>query len=219
MVNTASAPTPATKLSVVNLAARQRMLSQRTILQTLLAAEGSPPMLTAARQTFQLFCDSHDELMRTARQMEPALAQRITQTYRGAQGVGPVIDSFMQRARHALDAVERGSPLRERAIADLVATTDDVLVALNTATSAFDQIARHKEEQIMNELTHIVTDIQSVAREAKVVSFNAQVIAARAGDQARGFAVVANVLSGITTEIDRQSKRAMELTRKSRLAA
>ena len=33
----------------------------------------------------------------------------------------------------------------------------------------------------MRELKGIVTDIQQVAREAKIVSFNAQVIAARAG--------------------------------------
>lgn len=212
-------PAPATQLSVVNLAARQRMLSQRTILQTLLAAEGNADMLAAANRTFQLFCDSHAELMRTVKLMDPAHMQRIMQTYNGPQGVGPVIERFMQRARTALNDIERNSPQRTRAMSELVATADDVLDALNVATSAFDQIARHNETELMTELTHIVTDIQSVAREAKVVSFNAQVIAARAGEQGRGFSVVANVLSDITHEIDRQSKRAMELTRKSRLAA
>jgi Methyl-accepting chemotaxis protein (MCP) signalling domain len=169
-------------------------------------------MLAAATRTFQLFCDSHAELMRTVKLMDPAHMQRIMQTYNGPQGVGPVIERFMQRARTALNDIERSSPQRTRALSELVATADDVLDALNVATSAFDQIARHNE-------TELVTDIQSVAREAKVVSFNAQVIAARAGEQGRGFSVVANVLSDITHEIDRQSKRAMELTRKSRLAA
>ncbi|MFY7905571.1 MAG: methyl-accepting chemotaxis protein, partial [Burkholderiaceae bacterium] len=165
------------------------------------------------------FCDSHAELMRTVKLMDPAHMQRIMQTYNGPQGVGPVIERFMQRARTALNDIERSSPQRTRAMSELVATADDVLDALNVATSAFDQFARHNETELMTELTHIVTDIQSVAREAKVVSFNAQVIAARAGEQGRGFSVVANVLSDITHEIDRQSKRAMELTRKSRLAA
>lgn len=216
---THAAPAPAMQLSVVNLAARQRMLSQRTILQTLLAAEGNADMLAAANQTFQLFCDSHTELIRTVKHMDPAHGQRITQTYQGPQGVVRVIDRFMQRARAALDGIARSSPQCKRATNELVATADEVLEALNAATSAFDQIARHNETELMNELTHIVTDIQSVAREAKIVSFNAQVIAARAGEQGRGFSVVANVLSDITHEIDRQSKRAMELTRKSRLAA
>ena len=55
-----------------------------------------------------------------------------------------------------------------------------------------------------------------VAREAKVVSFNAQVMAARAGQHGREFAVVANVLSGITNEIDGLSLQAVSLAGRSR---
>ncbi len=207
------------QLSIVNLAARQRMLSQRMILQTLLAADGRADMLAAAKQSFQLFCESHTELLQTVKHLEAHQAQLIRQTYSGPQGVGPVIDRFMQHMRTALDQATRASPLLSRAVDDLVASTDSVLAALNTATTAFDQITRQKEDQLMKELTSIVADIQSVAREAKVVTFNAQVIAARAGEHGRGFAVVANVLSGITTEIDRQSKKAMELTERTRQAA
>jgi len=58
-----------------------------------------------------------------------------------------------------------------------------------------------------------------VAREAKVVSFNAQVMAARAGQHGREFAVVANVLSGITNEIDGLSLQAVSLAGRSRSAA
>jgi len=43
------------------------------------------------------------------------------------------------------------------------------------------------------------------------VSFNAQVMAARAGQHGREFAVVANVLSGITAEIDGLSLKAVSL--------
>lgn len=209
----------ASQLSVVNLAARQRMLSQRMILQTLLAAEGRADMLAAAKQSFQLFCDSHAALLQTAQGMEDEQAQLIRRTYTGPQGVGPVIDRFMQQMRTALDHASRASPMLPRSVDELVASTDSVLAALNTATTAFDQIARQKEDKLMKELATIVADIQSVAREAKVITFNAQVIAARAGEHGRGFAVVANVLSGITSEIDRQSKKAMALTERTRLAA
>ena len=51
------------------------------------------------------------------------------------------------------------------------------------------------------------------------MSFNAQVIAARAGQQGREFAVVANVLSGISTEIDGLTQKAIHLAdRKSQHA-
>lgn len=205
-------------MSLINLAARQRMLSQRMVLQTLLAAQEKPGALASAQATFQLFCDSHQLLVQATKDMEPASAQLLRDTYHGPRGVGAVISAFMDRMRTTLTHIGAKHPHLQAALDHLVACTDPVLEALNTATTTFDAIARGKEEQLMKELTGIVNDIQTVAREAKVVSFNAQVIAARAGEHGRGFAVVANVLAGIATDIDRQSKVAMDLTARNRSA-
>lgn len=105
------------------------------------------------------------------------------------------------------------------AVAELVSATDGALEALNAATTVFDQVGRAKSETLMKELAGIVESIQTVAREAKVVSFNAQVMAARAGQHGREFAVVANVLSDITQEIDGLSLQAVSLAGRSRSAA
>ena len=88
---------------------------------------------------------------------------------------------------------------------------DEVLAALNAATTVFDQIGSRKEAKLMKELRGIVGDIQAVAREAKVVSFNAQVIAARAGSVGREFAVVASTLSSISTEVDTLARKGLVL--------
>lgn len=195
------------------------MLSQRMILQTVLAAGGKPGSLEAARKSFELFCSSHEHLVKSADSMEPTHATRVRQTYNGQGGVGPTIMAFMNQMRTTLAHIEAQDRLVESSLNALVACTDSVLEALNTATTTFDAIAKSKEEQLMKELTGIVTNIQTVAREAKVVSFNAQVIAARAGDHGRGFAVVANVLSGIAADIDQQAKTAMDLTVRNRAAS
>lgn len=205
-------------LSVVNLAARQRMLSQRMILQVVLAADGRSDMAQAAKQSLKLFTESHASLLETIRHMDSTHAQHIQLAYSGPGGAGPIIERFIHQVRQALNNIDSSSTLTARSVDELVSCTDTVLTALNTVTTAFDQVTRSKGEALMRELTGIVSDIQSVAKEAKVVSFNAQVIAARAGEHGRGFAVVANVLSGITQEIDRQSKRAMELADRSRMA-
>ncbi|WP_302175429.1 type IV pili methyl-accepting chemotaxis transducer N-terminal domain-containing protein [uncultured Hydrogenophaga sp.] len=215
-----TAPAHAAGLSLVNLAARQRMLSQRMILQTMLAAQGDPERQQAARRSLQIFTESQAHLEATPRRMEPAAARRIAGTYHGAQGVGPTIHAFIERVRTTLDRISEGNGrLAGRSLAELVQLTDPVLDALNTATTAFDEVGRAQSEAIMRELTGIVTDIAGIAREARVVSFNAQVVAARAGAHGREFAVVANVLTDITSEIDRLTRDAAVLADRSRRTA
>jgi methyl-accepting chemotaxis protein len=133
--------------------------------------------------------------------------------------VGPLIDAFTQQVGAVLDLTERRSPRVEEALARLVEGTDAALEALNAATTAFDQVGKAQSENLMKELAGIVASIQTVAREAKVVSFNAQVMAARAGQHGREFAVVANVLSGITHEIDGLSRQAVSLAGRNRSVA
>ncbi|EGI77520.1 type IV pili methyl-accepting chemotaxis transducer N-terminal domain-containing protein [Hylemonella gracilis] len=198
-------------ISVVNLAARQRMLSQRLILQILLAARGDRSRLDEARRTLQLFSESHQRLTSASKALPPAEAQRIDTTYQGPAGVGPVIDAFVHRVREAMDGIAQERASAPEAIDRLIGQTDRILAALDMATMAFDEITRARSEAMVKELVSIVGDIQGVAKEAKIVSFNAQVIAARAGQQGREFAVVANVLSNITDVIDRLTRKAAVL--------
>ncbi len=166
-------------ISLVNLAARQRMLSQRLILQTLLAARGDAQKLEAAQRSLQIFTESQQHLLATPRQLETASAQKIQATYDGPSGVGPVIDTFMQLMRRTLEQIGRKAPGVADSLIELVGHTDRILEALDTATTAFDDITRAKSDAMMKALAGIVGDIQSVAKEAKGVSFNARIMAAR----------------------------------------
>lgn len=205
-------------ISVVNMAARQRMLSQRMILQTVLAAGGSDTHLQAAQKSFQLFCDSHTKLKAKAGELDAGSAQQVRDIYDGSRDVGSRIEQFMLQMRTTLQCISSQSS-HTAPLNALISSTDSVLEALNAVTTTFDNITKGKTEQIMKELTDIVSGIQTVAREAKVVSFNAQVIAARAGQQGREFAVVANVLSGISAEIDVMSRTAVNLVERNKQVA
>ena len=211
-----SAPAHAAGLSLVNLAARQRMLSQRMILQTVLAAQGDAERLRAAQRSLQIFSESQQHLQAMGECLEPAAALKLRETYQGQGGVGPLVQGFVALVRSALERIEAGRLGATAAVAELVEQTDRVLEALNRATTAFDEVARARSDALMKELSGIVGDIQNVAKEARVVSFNAQVVAARAGQNGREFAVVANVLSDITTEIDNLTRKAAVLAQRSR---
>lgn len=198
-------------ISLVNMAARQRMLSQRMILQTVLAAQGLAGQLAAARKSLDLFTTSQQHLRETGRSLSTEQSQLILHAYEGPNGAGRTIDTFIEQLRSTLDQIERQDRRVNDTLASLVDSTDRVLDALNRATTAFDQVTSAQTQAMMRELSGIVASIQTVAREAKVVSFNAQVMAARAGQHGREFAVVANVLSGITAEIDGLSLKAVSL--------
>ncbi|MBX9818938.1 MAG: methyl-accepting chemotaxis protein [Burkholderiaceae bacterium] len=208
--------TVAAPISDLNLAARQRMLSQRMVMQTLLAASGDAHQLSAARSTFQLFGDSHAQLLSTMSHYDAPSAAQLHAVYEGPQGVNATIQAFLELMRKTLDLISQRSPRAQAVLESIVDSTDGVLDALNAATNVFDAVTKAKADLLFKELTGIVSDIHTIAREAKVVSFNAQVMAARAGQQGREFAVVATVLSGISTEIDGLSRKAIDLADRNR---
>lgn len=196
-------------MSMVNMAARQRMLSQRLALQILLAERSIPGQLEAAEASLKLFTDSHAQLLETARSAAREEGERIADVY-GRQRVGEVVLGFTQRCQRALQCLRLPQDRRGR-VDDVYEGLDEVLKALNLATSVFDEISARREQRLMSELKGIVTDIQQVAKQAKIVSFNALVIAARAGDAGREFGVVAGTLSGISTEVDRLAVKGIDL--------
>lgn len=199
----------ASPMSTVNMAARQRMLSQRLALQILLAERGIPGQLQAAEDSLKLFTSSHAKLVEFGRSGSSEEAQKVDDVY-GRQRVGDVVQGFVQRCERALATLRLPAERRGR-IDDVYDGLDDVLKALNVATTVFDEITTRREQRMMSELKGIVTDIQQVARQAKIVSFNAQVIAARAGDAGREFGVVASTLSGISGEVDRLAVKGLDL--------
>lgn len=205
------APTPA--LSIVNMAARQRMLSQRLILQTVLAVQGRTGMAQKAQQSLDTFVRSQATLVDMARGLGPKEGAAVKQAYFGTGGVEATVQAFIQDARAAIELATLSSSGAAIRLDRLLERTDGVLAALNLATEAFDALTSAREREVGDTLRAIVGDIQSVAREAKVVSFNAQVMAARAGAAGREFAVVATTLANISTEIDTLAKKGVELAR------
>lgn len=209
-----AAPPGMAGMSLVNLSARQRMLSQRLTLQIVLAHQGHPGQWEAARKSLQLFTESQAHLVQTARSLPEPEGRELRATYFEPMHVARTVDTFIGHAQEALQAARATSPNGQRALQRLVDSVDGVLDALNAATTAFDHLSAAKEDALMRSLRGIVGEIEAVAREAKIVSFNAQVIAARAGAVGKEFAVVANTLATISSQIDTLAKKGLALSAK-----
>ncbi|MDC8786052.1 type IV pili methyl-accepting chemotaxis transducer N-terminal domain-containing protein [Paucibacter sp. hw1] len=203
-------------MSIINLAARQRMLSQRLVLLILLAAQGQVEKAEAAESTLRLFTDSQASILRVLRDkgMPATDTQLMQDVYLGPAGVSEVVTGFITDCRRALDLCKGGGVAdRADALECVVSRIDVVLAALNRATQALDQINTRNEATLVRQIGEIVEEIRLVAREAKVVSFNAQVIAARAGVVGREFSVVAGTLSRISGEVDKLAHKGLSLVK------
>jgi methyl-accepting chemotaxis protein len=83
-------------------------------------------------------------------------------------------------------------------------------VVLHQLTGVYEELAKQYAAQEKKQLRSIMSDIEDIAKQARMVSFNAQIVAARAGEAGREFSVVASVLSDITRNIDSLVREAVQ---------
>ena len=128
---------------------------------------------------------------------------------RRAAGADRVIRAFIELAERVLEAI----PLRTRAVPalleQLVESATPLLGVLNGVTQVYEDLAKRQASTVKKQLVGVMSDIETIAKQARIVSFNAQVIAARAGDSGREFAVVSAELTQITGKLDGLVREAM----------
>jgi hypothetical protein len=213
-------PSPATDVSgdrlgaLINLAGRQRMLSQRIVLQALLAARGQPGAASTAREALALLTVSHAGLVHGSPQLPGAHFPAIREAYFGALQGDARIREFIALTERTLAAIEDRLRGAEALQQQLVASSGPMLDLLNRLTQIYEaEAARHAVVQHQRQQA-LMADIQTIAKQARIVAFNAQVSAARAGAVGREFAVVADTLTRITGEIESLVSAAVRGTRR-----
>lgn len=208
--------------AMINLSGRRRFTSQRIVLYTLLAqqrqaapasASASAPeqedAVAVAREALGLFRSAHKALLAEADGLPGVFCAELHAAYFGKLAGDRAIVAFADLAERTLAAVVQGSGAAADLLAQLVALTTPTLAVLNQITSVYEEQARLHARLMKKQLRGVISDIDTINKQARMVAFNARVVAARAGHAGREFAVVAGVLSNITTEIDQMVNTAL----------
>lgn len=195
--------------AMINLSGRRRFTSQRVVLYAVLASLGHEGAIETARQTLALFCDAHTTLVQGKGGMPGIFCEQVRDAYYGQLHGCKVIEEFIGLAGDAIDAVASDARQAPSKLDELVRSATPLLAVLNALTLVYEEQSKRHAIAQRKQMSTMMGDIKTIAKQARMVAFNAQITAARAGDMGKEFAVMASAMTNITGEIDELVQQAL----------
>lgn len=189
--------------TLINLSGRRRFTSQRLVLYAVLAHNNDSAAIAVARDALKLFSEAHTTLVQGNDTLPGAFGPALKTAYFGDEDGDRKIRAFIDLADRTLFAIESGWRQAGALLDELVQGTTPLLAVLNHITAVYEKEARAHANRARSQLLGVMSEIQSISKQAHMVAFNAQIVAARAGGAGREFSVVASVLTSITSEMDK----------------
>jgi hypothetical protein len=194
---------------LINVSGRQRMLSQRIVLNIFLSTHGHEDALKIARDDLQLFKDSHHDLVMGNSEMPGIFFESLRLAYySGLDGHKRNLE-FINLVEKTLNAYEANYRAAQGLLDELGQLAMPIVQLLNKITLVYEAESKEFAKLEQRKRHNLMNDIQSIAKQAKIVAVNAQISAARAGEVGREFSVVATELTHITEKIDSLVKTAL----------
>lgn len=188
--------------ALINLSGRRRFTSQRVVLYAVLASMNHSGAIETARETLSLFRDAHLTLIEGKGGLPGVFCEQLRDAYYGVLQGDAVIRKFIDLACATLDAIASDGKGAPALLDELVTTATPLLSVLNGLTLVYEEQAKRYAQSQKKAVQSMMGDIKTIAKQARMVAFNAQIVAARAGQAGREFAVVASTMTSITGEID-----------------
>lgn len=194
--------------ALINLSGRRRFTSQRLVLYALLALRGHAGALEVSQDCLKTFEEAHRALVRGSGPLPGVFCDELQDAY-FVKGGDERIRAFIALAQRCQDAIRRAASSAPTLVEELVAAATPLLDTLNRLTQLYEDLARRHAKTARTQLVDTMNEIEEIARQARIVAFNSQVIASRAGASGREFSVVATELANITTRIDGLVRQAL----------
>ena len=194
---------------LINISGRQRMLSQRIILNIFLSTHGHEDALKIVSDDLQLFKDSHHALVIGNSEMPGVFFESLRQAYKGDLDGHNKNLAFINLVEKTLNAYQSNYRTAQSLLDELGLLAMPIVKLLNQITQVYEAESKEFAKLEQKKRHSLMNDIQNIAKQAKIVAVNAQISAARAGEVGREFSVVATELTHITEKIDSLVKTAL----------
>ncbi|MES2152144.1 MAG: methyl-accepting chemotaxis protein [Pseudomonadota bacterium] len=188
--------------ALINLSGRRRFTSQRVVLYAVLASLGHEDAITTARDTLALFRDAHLTLIEGKGGLPGVFCEPLRVAYFGTLQGDRIIREFIELAESTLDAIGADGRSAPALLDELVRSATPLLSVLNGLTLVYEEQSKRHAQTQRRQMQEMMGDIKTIAKQARMVAFNAQIVAARAGPVGKEFSVVAGVMTTITGQID-----------------
>ena len=189
---------------LINLAGRQRMLSQRIVLHVLLASQGDDAALIVARDCLETFRRAHADLVDGNDRLPGVFSDALKALYFGPHKADERIRQFIADAGGAIDMLfsARDAERNSAATSVLVGQATPLLDLLQQITLAYQNEMHGIELAAARRNADLAEQLGHISMQANIVAINARISAGRAGPYGREFAVVTSLLSDIVKEMD-----------------